>query len=174
MHFVFLSISIIGLIILSLCVFTIVSPFIGWKYIFPAIEKKTIVQVPKAGVYAICCVFNVHVRNIGFRRFHDVFPNIHFLLSQCSTGEIIEFIPQKDLTSSSNQIRKSISVGYFKATSPGEYLISRTSEIQGHGDEEVLIRKHLSFKKMFMSIIGIIAGALALMFGLVITLEILF
>jgi len=158
MLLIFGAMSIFGLAVLALCVFTIVSPFIGWKYIFLASEKDKIVQIPKAGVYSICCVFDVYVPNVGLRGRNDVFPNVNFTVLRCIDNNKVDFVRRSGLTSSFIPTRKSIDIGFFKVHSPGEYLISRISEMQNLGDEEILIRKYLSFAKLFVAGIGIAIG----------------
>ena len=70
-------------------------------------------------------------------------------------------------------MRKSISVGYFKAPSPGEYLICRMGEIESLGDEEILVRKYISFVSLFVAIAGIILGFLSL-FSIIYILDAIF
>ena len=167
MAFIFLIFSAIGLVGLTVCVIKLISPFIGWhcKYA-PSITKMT-VDVPKAGRYSINIRRNRFWLWKGYGTVSDTFPKVNFYIQNMSTGENIQFSPSRSLMTSRGTGTVSVLAGYFDVPASGRYLITTLPESRFLERDEIWIRKHMPFFRLFLLIWGIVLCSLLFLGGLI-------
>jgi len=173
MAIIFLIISAIGLAGLTICVLKLISPFIGWhsKYA-PSITEMT-VDVPKAGRYSINIRRDRFWLWKGYGTVSDTFPKVNFSIQNVSTGENIQFFPSRSLMTSRGTGTISVLAGYFDVSIADRYLLTTLPESRFLERDEILIRKHLSFFRLFLLIWGIVLCSLLFLGGLILGVLIL-
>ena len=173
MVFFLFSLSAIGLVCLIFCIFKLVSPFIGWRCTYDPIITQMTVDIPKPGRYSI---------NIRRDRFwlwkqygtiSDAFPRVNFSVQRMATGENIPYFPRRSLMTSQGTGQMTILAGYFDVPASEKYLITGLPESRFLEKDEVLIRKHIPFAKLFLLILGIILSSILFLTGLILGILIL-
>ena len=165
-------ISAIGLAGLIICIIKLVSPFVGWHYKYEPSITEMIVDVPKAGRYSI------NIRRDRFwlwKRYGtltDAFPKVNFYIRKMVTGEMIQYFPSRSLMTSKGTGNISVLAGYFDIPTPDRYRITTLPESRFLENDEILVRKHLPFSKLFLLIWGIVISSIlflgCLIFGILI------
>lgn len=173
MGLIFLIISAIGFAGLIIFIIKLVSPFLGWHCKYdPSITVMTL-DVPRAGRYS------VNIRRDRFwlwKRYgtiSDVFPKVNFSIQKTATGENIHYFPYRSLMTSKGTGKMSVLVGYFDIPVSDRYMITTLPESQFLEKDEIWIRKHLAFIKLFLFIWGIVLSSLLFLGGLILGILIL-
>ena len=164
--FLFL-LSAIGLACLILCIIKLISPLIGWHCKYDPSITEMIADIPKAGRYSI------NIRRDRFwlwKRYgtiSDIFPNVNFTLQRMTTGEYIQYFPRRSLMTSRGTDKMTVLAGYFDAPVSDRYHITTLPESSFLERDEIWIRKHLPFTKLFLLIWGIVLSSLMFLCGLI-------
>jgi len=167
MGFFLLTISALGLALLITCIVKLISPFVGWKCIYPVSTQQMTASIPKHGRYSINIRRDRFWLWRGQGTLSDAFPHVNFSVYRAYNGETIQYVPQRSLMTSNNGTRMTVLVGYFDAYAPGDYLITSLPESRFFENEEIVIRAYLSFIKLFLLIWGIVIGAMMFLSGLI-------
>jgi len=173
MVFFLFALSAIGLACLAICILKLVSPFLGWHCKYdPAITKMT-VDIPKTGRYSM------NIRRDRFwlwKRYgtiSDAFPNVNFSIQRMNTGEKIPYFPHRSLMTSRGTERMTLLAGYFDIPASEKYLITSLPESRFLEKDEIWIRRHIAFTKLFLLIWGITLSGLLFVGGLTLGILIL-
>ncbi|MCL2592592.1 MAG: hypothetical protein FWD82_04420 [Defluviitaleaceae bacterium] len=166
MEFVFFGVATIGLALLAISIIMLVAPFVGWNHRYDASVTETMVNIPKPGRYGV----NIRRDRFWLWRGHgtlaNMFPKVNFSVEQVSTYREVKYTPSSGLMQSHGTRNSTILVGYFEAVASGYYRIISLPESEFLENEEIVIRKHMSFAKLFLLIWGIVIGSLIFAAGL--------
>jgi len=89
----------------------------------------------------------------------DVFPKVNFSINCVTTGEEIQYYPRRSLMTSKGTGKITVLAGYFDVPASDKYLITSLPESRFLEKDEIIIRKHLSFVKLFLLIWGIVLSS---------------
>jgi IS1 family transposase len=152
-------ISAIGLVGLTICIIKLVSPFVGWHCKYEPSTTEMAVDVPKAGRYSINIRRDRFWLWKGYGTVTDAFPKVNFSIKKMITGEKIQYFPSRSLVTSKGTGKMSVFTGYFDAPTSDRYLITSLPESRFLEKDEIWIRKHLAFMKLFLLIWGIVLSS---------------
>ena len=166
MMYLLFALSVLGLGLLVVCIIMLVAPFTGWRCIYDAAVTQMTVDIPKAGRYSINISRDRFWLLKGHGTITDAFPYVNFSIQRPATGETIQYVPRRSLMTSTGTRRISVPVGYFDALDSGTYLIISLPDSRFLQNDRVLVRRHMSFAKLFLLIWGIVIGGLMFTLGL--------
>ena len=167
MPLVLFALSAIGLVFLIVCICLLVAPFVGWSCKYNCAVVQTTANIPKAGRYSISIRRDRFWLWKGFGKMADAFPRANFSVMRYDTNEMIPYFTHRSLSTSKSFGSITVLAGYFDVPYPGYYLITSLPESRFINNDEIVIRKHLSFGKLFLLICGICIGAVAFLVCLI-------
>ena len=166
MTYILFTLAALGLGLFIVCIVMLVAPFAGWRCEYDAAVTQMTADIPKAGRYSINISRDRFWLLKGHGAISDAFPNVNFSIQSLTTGEIIPYIPRRSLMTSTGTRNISVLVGYFDAPNSDRYRITTLPDSRFLQNDRVLVRRHMSFIKLFLLIWGIVIGILMCTLGL--------
>ena len=167
MAYLLFSISAVGLVLLIIFISKLVTQYSGWNCKYNSSNVQAIASIPKSGRYSINIRRDRFWLWKGYGGISDAFPMVNFSVRCNDSGEEIPYYMHRSLMTGKGVDRITMLVGYFNAPISGDYLITSLPENRFIQNDEVVIRKHMSFIKLFLLIWGICLSALAFLAGLI-------
>ena len=167
MEYYSFALSAVGFALLIFFILKLVTPFVGWDYKYNSDIEQATVYIPKGGRYSINIRRDRFLLWKGQGNISDTFPKVDFSVKLNDTGEIIPFLKRRSLMSSTGVTGITVLIGYFDAPSPGEYFITSLPESRFIQNDKVVVRKHLSFVKFFLLVLGICISSMMFLAGLI-------
>jgi len=164
--FALACVAVAGLVLLIFFIYRLVAPSIGWRCEYSAFVPQHVADIPKVGRYAIC-VSHDRLAFITGRQASpnwDWLPNADFDVVRLETNESIPYIKTVGMRMAGFS-RYSQTVGFFRVPVPGRYLVTNLFTYRFVESDEIRIRKHQSFARTALCILGIVGSAFMLIGG---------
>jgi len=162
------SISAVALGLLGFFLFKLISPFAGWRHMYPASSMQEVMDIPRKGKYAVCVSRDRFWLLSGQGRFSDIFT-VHkadFAINKVGSYEQIPYYKRWGVRVN-GFLRSSISIGYFEVSTGGRYSINLLTDNLLENDG-IIIRRYLSIGSFVSFLLGAIFSFMAFL-GTVIT-----
>jgi hypothetical protein len=161
MAILFFILSVIGLVLLIVCICKFVAPYRGWNCVFGSSVEQMTVDIAKADRYSINIRRDSFWIFKGHGNLSDAphFSQPGFSIKSLSTGENMHYYSAHSFFRSTGSGTVTIRVGYFDAPDSGQYLITRNPGSRVLQNEEIVIRKYVSTITQVLLILGIIGSS---------------
>jgi len=159
--------SALAAVALGVCIYRLTLPFIGWRCATPFPAQQILMDIPKAGRYAVCICRDRFWLFQGKGGLSDAFTRPHFWVIKMTANEQIPY-HQCFGVPSSGVGKTARPVGYFDAPATGRYALTAQLPHRFLPGDTIVVRRHLSIVMFFLLVWAIVLCGMAVIGGIIV------